>query len=215
MAGSAAKSHWERVYSERDPRRVSWYESTPKDSLRLVEAAGLDREAPILDLGGGTSTLAASLLEAGHTDVTVADISRSALDRAQAQAGTAAAGISWIEADVRDHDFGRLYALWHDRAVFHFMVDAMDRRAYVRTLRRSLRAGAQVIVATFGPAGPERCSGLPVARHDARTLEAELGACFEVLSSEPRTHTTPAGVEQEFVFTRLRFEEPGRAGRAS
>jgi len=151
---SDAPNHWQSVYLEKDPTEVSWYEPVPAASLGLIEEADLSRDRPLLDVGGGASKLAGELLKRGHTDVTVANISGSALSRAQAALGTRAEAVEWVEADVRSHDFARQYDLWHDRAVFHFMVMAEDQEAYLATLQRTLKPGGHVVTATFGPDGP-------------------------------------------------------------
>ena len=197
------RAHWEQVYAEKDPREVSWFEPTPERSLSLIEATGVGRDAAILDVGGGASSLGAQLLEAGYTDVTVADLAASALKHAQAQLGDEAARITWLEADIRDHDFGRLYDLWHDRAVFHFMVDPGDREGYLAVLRRTLRPGGHLLLATFGPEGPTQCSGLPVVRYGSGDLSRALDQGFELLSSSLQEHITPAGNPQQFHYARL------------
>src|SRR5918995_5202074 len=146
-----AQAHWERIYEEKAPDEVSWYESVPRASLELIEEARVARDAAILDVGGGASRLAGRLLDAGYTDITVADISGRALDRARAALGEDADRVAWVEADIRDHDFGRGFDLWHERAVLHFMVADADRSGYLEVLRRTLRPAGHVIVATFGP----------------------------------------------------------------
>lgn len=197
MAGE--RSHWEEVYASKNPAQVSWFEELPEVSLRLIEASGVPREAAIIDVGGGASRLAAALVERGYRDVSVADISAEAL----AAAGQLP-GVDRIVADVRDHDFGRSFDLWHDRAVFHFMVADEDQHAYLRTLERSLRPGGTLVVATFGPEGPERCSGLPVVRRSAEGLAARLGPDFEPVLSELHDHRTPSGNVQQFLYALFR-----------
>jgi SAM-dependent methyltransferase len=197
------RSHWEASYSKKTPEEVSWYEPRPQRSLELIQATGLGREARILDVGGGASSLAAQLLGMGYTDVTVADISPVALAHAGAKRGGDAARVAWIEADVRTHDFGRRYDLWHDRAVFHFMVSPADRADYLDVLRRTLRPGGHLIIATFGPQGPTQCSGLPVQRYSTDELVAVLGEDFALASSSLATHRTPSGASQQFLYARL------------
>jgi SAM-dependent methyltransferase len=201
--GVQAQAHWQRIYEENAPDEVSWYEAVPRASLELIEEAELTRNAAILDVGGGASMLAGQLLDAGYTDITVADISGGALDRARSALGEAADRVTWIEADVRDHDFGRSVDLWHDRAVFHFMVEDADRSGYLGTLRRALRPGGHLIVATFGPEGPTRCSGLPVSRYSEPAL-AGLLPDFELVSSRLALHHTPSGTPQQFLYAHLR-----------
>jgi ubiquinone/menaquinone biosynthesis C-methylase UbiE len=199
-AVSQARDHWQSVYSEKDPTEVSWYERAPTASLRLIEEAGLPRGRPLLDVGGGASKLAGALLSRGYSDVTVADISASALSKAQAQLGSSAKTIEWMEADVRSHDFARQYDLWHDRAVFHFMVGAEDQEAYLDTLQRTLKPGGHVVIATFGPDGPNRCSGLPVVRYGSAGVAERLGPGFQPISEVLHVHDTPAGSHQQFLY---------------
>lgn len=203
---SDEQAHWERVYAEKEPREVSWFEAVPTSSLAMIEAAGLPCEAPIVDVGGGASRLAEELLRRGHTDVTVVDISAEALGRAR-EGFADAERIEWVVGDVRRHDFGRRFALWHDRAVFHFMVTSGDRRAYLETLGRSVQPGGHVLLATFGREGPERCSGLPVTRYSPESLAAALGGIAELRSWRHEEHRTPAGEEQQFLYAH--FVAPG------
>ena len=199
-----AAEHWQRTYSERPTDRLSWTEDLPTTSLALIEEAALPAEAAILDMGGGTSRLAGELVRRGYSDVTVADISPTALERAKAELGEGADRVGWVVADARDHDFGRCFDLVHDRAVFHFMVDDRDREAYLRALNRSLKPGGHLILATFGPEGPTQCSGLPVRRYDAAALVDLLGPDYELRSSRQQDHRTPSGNLQQFVYAHLR-----------
>lgn len=187
-ASGDSASHWAGVYTRKDPEQVSWYEPEPTRWLALIESTRLPRDAAILDVGGGASSLAARLAANGYTDLTVADISAAALKHARAGAASAAARITWIEADIRSHEFARQVDLWHDRAVFHFMVTPEDRDAYLQVLHRTLRPSGHLILATFGPDGPEQCSGLPTARSDAPGLAAVLGADFTLSSSGLEEH---------------------------
>jgi SAM-dependent methyltransferase len=194
------KAHWDGVHAQRDPREVSWFEPAPEISLALIEQAGVARDAAIVDVGAGASGLASALLADGYTDLTVADISDAALQQAKAALGTHAEAVRWVRADVRSHDFGRCYELWHDRAVFHFMVSTADRDAYLETLRRTLAPGGHAIFATFGPAGPTCCSGLPTRRYDALELTRRLGPDFHPEASRLHEHTTPSGQRQQFLY---------------
>jgi SAM-dependent methyltransferase len=203
-------SHWERIYAQRDSDELSWHESSPRTSMELIEESGLPRTAAIVDVGGGgASRLAAELLRVGHTDITIADISPAALECAKAELGEPSAGIAWVEADVRSHDFSRSFDLWHDRAVFHFMVDPVDRNGYLRSLGKALRPGGHLILATFGPDGPDTCSGLPVQRYSAALLSEALGSDFELLSSRLEDHRTPSGRRQQFLYAHMRRRGPG------
>lgn len=197
---SSDKAHWQRKYEERPPDEVSWYERIPETSLALIAASGVGRDAAILDVGGGASHLSGALLRAGYTEITVADLSTAALDRARSDLGDDADRVAWVEADIRIHDFGRQFDLWHDRAAFHFMVETDDREGYLEVLRRTLRPGGHLILATFGPEGPTRCSGLPVHRYGEAELSDEFGATFDLVSSQEVKHQTPSGAGQQFIY---------------
>ncbi len=197
------RAHWERRYADHAPSELSWFEPVPQRSLTAINALGLTPDAAILDVGGGASTLAAELVAAGHTDVTVLDLAASALDHAQDQHGGQLPEIKWITADIRDHAFDRRFDLWHDRAVFHFMVSDADRASYVQTLERSLEPRGHVIIATFGPDGPTRCSGLPVHRYGADELVRALPADLELADAALAEHRTPSGNSQQFLHAHL------------
>jgi SAM-dependent methyltransferase len=197
-------THWRRTYGGRGPEELSWTEETPRLSLELIQEAALPLDAAIVDVGGGVSRLAAELLRAGHSDVTVADIAPEALQRAKADLGQAAGGVTWVEADIRVHDFDRRFDLWHDRALFHFMVGSADRDAYLAALHRALRPGGHLILATFGPDGPTQCSGLPVSRYDAESISQTLGTDFELVSSRLTEHRTPSGKAQQLLYAHLK-----------
>lgn len=190
-------AHWEEVYRTRNPAEVSWYQADPAVSLRLIEQTGVGRSAPILDVGGGASLLADRLVAAGYADVTVLDLSSVALAVVRDRVGPA---VRTITADVTRFEPSRQYALWHDRAVLHFLTDPEDRQAYVRTLTQALQPGGHAILATFALDGPARCSGLPVERYDAARMVALLGAGFQLRRAETEVHLTPAGAPQHFQY---------------
>jgi SAM-dependent methyltransferase len=202
--GVSERDHWNQVWSARGAGEMSWFEASPGSSLAMIEALGLEPDAPIVDVGGGASGLPGQLIAGGHTDVTVVDISGEAIARAREGFGESDR-VNWIVADVRDHDFGRRFALWHDRAAFHFMVSSEDREGYIATLRRSLEPGGDLILATFGPDGPDSCSGLPVQKYSAGALAEAIGAGAELVSSHTEDHRTPSGAPQQFVFAHLRM----------
>jgi SAM-dependent methyltransferase len=197
------RAHWEETYAKKEPDRVSWFQDRPVRSLDLIEAAELEPTAGIIDVGGGASNLAAELLRIGYSDVTVTDISAGALERAREALGPDGLNVHWLQADVRTYDFARTFDLWHDRAVFHFMVTPADREAYLAALRRALAPSGQLVILTFGPAGPTQCSGLPVQRYDIEALQATLGPEFRVLSSGLEAHVTPSGNRQQFLYSHL------------
>jgi SAM-dependent methyltransferase len=179
---------------------VSWYQRDPARSLEFIEAAGVSLADPILDVGGGASLLVDRLLERGFRDVTVLDVADGALERVRERLGEAAARVELLQADVTRFVPIRRYALWHDRAVFHFLVSPADRAAYLAALAAALRPRGHVVLATFALGGPQRCSGLDVVRYDAASLASELGAGFDLLRSEREEHVTPTGAVQPFQY---------------
>ncbi|MCS6786081.1 MAG: class I SAM-dependent methyltransferase [Thiobacillaceae bacterium] len=195
------KAHWETVYTRKAPTEVSWFQPHAERSLGLIRLARVTPAARIIDVGGGASTLVDDLLAAGYRDVTVLDVAAHALAAARERLGARAAEVRWIEADVLTVGLPRHgYDVWHDRAVFHFLTDPADRQRYVRQVLHAVRPGGIVIVATFAPDGPERCSGLPVVRYDPQGLHAEFGAPFELIMHEREAHHTPAGAVQQFIY---------------
>ena len=166
------KLHWEGVYDSKQFTDVSWYQQRPAKSLELIAEAGATENAPIIDIGGGASTLVDHLIAGGYRDVTVLDVSERALAQARTRLGESADRAHWIVSDVATFRPERLYRVWHDRAVLHFLVDAADRRRYVEALRSALAPGGHLVLATFGPDGPLKCSGLEVRRYSVFGLQA-------------------------------------------
>lgn len=196
------------MYDGRKTTEVSWYEPHPEKSLELVRAAGVHLADPIIDVGGGASLLVDELLAAGYSDLTVLDVSASVLGKLRGRLGSGASSVRLLHRDVTAFQPERQYALWHDRAVFHFLVQREDRENYVEALRQGVRPGGQVVMATFGPSGPQRCSGLPTVRYDARTLGAELGAGFGLVQSFLHAHRTPSSAQQQFLYCRFERRPP-------
>ena len=195
------KQHWEQVYGTRSTDSVSWYQPHAEHSLSLIRGTGVPKTASIIDVGGGASTLVDDLLRDGYGALTVLDLSAAALDAARQRTGSRASEVRWIEADILNVQLERhAYDVWHDRAVFHFLTSADDRRAYVATVLHAVKPGGHVIVATFAEDGPTQCSGLPVMRYSADALHAEFGAPFTLLRHEREEHHTPAGKVQKFVY---------------
>ncbi len=201
--GFDRKGHWEQIYRTRSDREVSWFQPDPRLSLELIAAAGISPEQPIIDVGGGASRLVDALLAAGYEDVSVLDVAGEALRSSQRRLGPLQAWVGWFEQDVTRFAPPRRFAIWHDRAVFHFLTDPADRLAYRRLLERAVLPGGQVIIAAFALDGPERCSGLEVVRYSPDTLAAELGRDFQLLEHRTESHTTPAGKIQKFSYCRF------------
>lgn len=194
--------HWNRLYRGKSAAELSWYESHPQRSLQSIQETGVPPDAPILDVGGGASLLVDDLLVLGYTDVTVLDLAPAALAQSRDRLGPAAERATWIATDVTTFRPPRRYAVWHDRAVLHFLLDAHEREQYVAVLQSALAPRGHVILATFAPGGPTRCSGLPVQRYSVEMLSALLGPGFELRGSVLEDHHTPVGVAQQFLHTR-------------
>ena len=198
-ASQARSRHWDAVYGRLGPAGVSWYQPVPAMSLELVADLGIPPDTAVVDVGGGASDLAGSLLGRGFSDVSVLDVSPAALDVARGRIGPRP-GVHWIEHDLLTWAPPRRYGLWHDRAVFHFLVDARDRDRYLRVLSAAVAPGGHVIVATFAADGPEQCSGLPVARYDPGALAELLAGMVEVVATRREEHVTPGGRIQPFTW---------------
>ena len=195
------RSHWENIYRTKLATQVSWYQVHAKRSLDLIQRVSPPADGAIIDVGGGASTLIDDLLDAGYHDLTVLDLSAAALAIARRRLGTRADTVRWVEADVLDASLPKTgYSVWHDRAAFHFLTAPADRARYVAQVRRAVRPGGFVLVATFADDGPTRCSGLEVARYTPEALHAEFGAPFQLMASEREEHVTPAGIRQAFIY---------------
>ena len=203
MTSTDTHQHWEGVYGRRAATEVSWYEADPSHSLAFIAATGAATSAPIVDIGGGASLLVDRLLDRGYTDVTVLDISSEALSVVRDRLGPRQKEVTLLPQDIRMFAPTRRYAIWHDRAVFHFLTEAADREHYRRALVRGTSPGSHVVMATFGPQGPERCSGLSTCRYGADALASALGNSFKLEDSLLTEHTTPAGGRQQFLYARF------------
>jgi len=204
MIDADRRTHWENVYQTRGETEVSWFEDSPVISLDLIRATVVRPDAAVIDIGGGASRLTDALLNAGFSSLTVLDLSEKALEVAKTRLGERAACVKWIAADVTVWQPPDTYDVWHDRATFHFLTDPSDRAAYADRVSQAVRPGGHVIIGTFAPDGPERCSGLPVIRHDAASLQAVLGPSFTLIESRGHAHRTPMGATQQFQFSRFR-----------
>jgi SAM-dependent methyltransferase len=194
------KDHWEKIYRDKKSSDVSWFQRDPARSLDWIRATTASKDAGIVDIGGGASLLVDRLLDLGYRKISVLDISAAALDVTRERLGTRAGQVRFIDADVTQCNVDLACDLWHDRAVFHFLTEAEDRKRYVELLKRSLRPGGHVILAAFATDGPEKCSGLLVRRYDAALVLGELGSDFRLLRDEAELHRTPADKEQRFRY---------------
>ncbi len=196
-----SKQHWEKVYTSKSADTVSWFQPHAESSLDFIHATGVGKDAAIIDVGGGASTLVDDLVSEGYADLTVLDLSAAALDAARKRLGGQESKVRWIEADIVEADLpASRYDVWHDRAVFHFLTSPEQREAYVQKVFQSVKPGGHVIVATFAEDGPEKCSGLPVMRYSPDGLHDEFGEAFTLLQHRKEAHQTPAGAVQQFVY---------------
>ncbi len=196
-------AHWDEAYDRLGPTGVSWFQRSPEVSRRSVERLDVSSAAPIIDVGGGESALVDTLLEGGAQDVSVLDMSAIALTGARRRLGEKADQVQWILGDVRRWEPERTYAVWHDRAMFHFMVSPLDIAAYLRAARAAVARDGHMVLGTFAADGPTRCSGLPVARYAPEDLAATIGDAFSLIASEREEHRTPGGTVQAFTWVTL------------
>lgn len=204
MANESRRSHWEGVYATKGEAEVSWFEETPIPSLELISEIGARPSSAIIDVGGGASRLVDNLLAMGFEDITVLDLSATALAAARARLGDKGNKVEWIVADVTQWRPSATYDVWHDRAAFHFLTEKSQQTAYVECLEAALRPGGHAIIGAFAVDGPEKCSGLPVARQSAESLGALLGPDFELVHSRRHEHVTPWRTVQRFQFNAFR-----------
>jgi len=199
------REHWEQVYSSKPSERLGWYNPRLQTSLEWIRALGLDRGAPVIDVGGGASTLVDDLLDQGYTAITVLDLAEPALDLIKARLGKRSTDVTWLCGDITELELpGNAFELWHDRAVFHFLTGPEDRERYRENLCRALRPGGHVIIGAFAPEAPPKCSGLPVQRYDLEARRETLGSEFELRHHKKELHVTPGGVEQMYLYCEFR-----------
>jgi ubiquinone/menaquinone biosynthesis C-methylase UbiE len=197
----ATKAHWEHIYKSRGIREVSWFQEHAAQSIELIKKTGVSLRAKIIDVGGGASTLVDDLIDKGYSEITVLDVSGTALRRSQDRLGQRASLVTWLELDITRAELdSNFYDVWHDRAVFHLLTSETDRAHYVRAVRRSVKTGGHIIVASFGLNGPEKCSGLNVVRYSAESMHREFGNDFELVDTTTEVHHTPFGTDQQFVY---------------
>jgi 2-polyprenyl-3-methyl-5-hydroxy-6-metoxy-1,4-benzoquinol methylase len=202
-----AKTHWEKVYTTKAPDAVSWYRAHLETSLALIERAVDAHSASIIDVGGGESTLVDDLLLRGYKKLTVLDVSPSAIEVTKKRLSSASEQVCWLVGDIVEIELEpHAYDLWHDRAVFHFLTTAERRLAYVGQVTRAVKPGGHVIISTFGPEGPTKCSGLEVMRYDAESLHGEFGGHFRLVESSEESHQTPFGTTQQFLYCYCRID---------
>ena len=206
MDSASRQAHWENVYTTKGENEVSWFQQDPAPSFELIIQAGATHGSAIIDIGGGASRLVDHLVEQGFEDVTVLDLSGAALEAARRRLASRANRVHWVVADATAWEPAKAYDIWHDRAAFHFLTEEKDRAAYIARLTRGVRPGGHAIIATFALDGPEKCSGLPVARYDSASLGQALGSKFHLVHARRHEHATPWGSQQMFQFSVFRRE---------
>jgi 2-polyprenyl-3-methyl-5-hydroxy-6-metoxy-1,4-benzoquinol methylase len=196
-----SKTHWETVYQTKAAHEVSWYRSHLDNSLALITQAAADLNAVVIDIGGGEATLVDDLIERGYQHLSILDISQAAIDTTKQRLGSVADRINWLVDDITTANLPpQQYDVWHDRAVFHFLTLPAQRAAYVRQVLHAVKPGGQIIMATFGVDGPEKCSGLEIVRYSSASLQAEFGDRFQLLETSTELHETPFQTTQQFVY---------------
>jgi hypothetical protein len=209
VPATARRQHWDRRYAAAGATGVSWYQPEPALSLALIDTLRVPKPAPIIDVGGGASLLVDELLSRGYLDLSVLDVSSTALEIARSRLG-GAAPVQWLREDILTWHPARRYPLWHDRAVFHFLTDAADQTRYLNVMRQALDLSGALVMATFAADGPESCSGLPVARYEAPDLERLLDG-FTLVASRREEHITPGGAVQPFTWIAARRVQSAQA----
>jgi ubiquinone/menaquinone biosynthesis C-methylase UbiE len=197
------QAHWDNVYGTKGENKVSWFQESPTISLDLIDASGVGPSASIVDIGGGASRLVDALLDRDFNSLSVLDVSDKALMAAKVRLGARASKVCWIVADVTKWELSGKFDVWHDRAAFHFLTEPQDRDAYAERVLRAVGSCGHVIIGTFALDGPERCSGLPIVRHDGASIGKMLGPSFEFIESRRHNHQTPIGGIQRFQFSRF------------
>ncbi len=195
------KEHWEKVYETKQPNEVSWTQEVPHTSIELIKNSKLDKEASIIDIGGGDSHLVDFLLEEGYTNISVLDISSKAIERAKKRLGDKSKLVNWIVSDILDFIPSQQYDCWHDRAAFHFLTQPKDIEYYKDLV--AVYAKKSLIVGTFSDHGPKKCSGLDVSQYNPESLYNVFGQCFSLEESKIEDHETPFNTLQNFVFCRM------------
>ncbi|MCX6179362.1 MAG: class I SAM-dependent methyltransferase [Chlorobiales bacterium] len=197
-----SQEHWESVYETKSPDSVSWFQEHALHSLQLIRQTGVPLSAPIIDVGGGASTLVDDLLTEGYSSLTVLDFSSAAIAAARHRLGSERSmKVQWLLANIMEVELAaHAYAVWHDRAVFHFLTAKDDRAKYVQAVMKAVKPGGYIIIATFAEDGPSQCSGLPAVRYRPDELQAEFGDSFALIQHDKESHTTPSGMIQPFLY---------------
>jgi len=195
-----AKKHWESIYHTKNFNEVSWYQENPKISVDLILSADVDKDANIIDVGGGDSKLVDKLLELGFKNIVVLDISLSSLEKAQQRLAEKAKNVKWINLDLMEFETEERFDIWHDRACFHFLTSKKDIDKYVESVKKYLKPNGYLIIGTFSLDGPEKCSGLEVRRYSKDSMGKLFSKGFRHIKSLEELHNTPFQTTQSFVY---------------
>lgn len=194
------KSHWENIYATKKFTEVSWYQEIPESSLKFLKEFNIEKNAAIIDVGGGDSYFVDHLLKRGYTDITVLDISEKAIERAKLRLGDSAKNVNWIVADASIFIPDRHYDFWHDRAAFHFLTEEKEINKYISTIQNHLKPEGLVVVATFSEDGPKKCSGIDIKQYSEKSLSDLLEKSFKKVRCFTENHKTPFETIQNFIF---------------
>lgn len=203
MTKQSDAEYWNNIYETKAENEVGWYQEQPSQSLNFIEAAQLPKDAKIIDIGGGHSFLVDHLLELGYQNLSVLDISKAALSKTKKRLGERAKNVNWIVSDITNFNTSEKFDLWHDRAAFHFLINAKDQKTYKNLVKNQLNSNAQLIIGTFSKSEPSRCSGLPVSQYDLKDLEAFFAPEFRMEDGTNFNHITPSGGKQHYSFARF------------
>lgn len=198
------KKYWDTIYQEKSTIELGWYQEVPNISLDLIKSTGIKKDAKIIDVGGGDTFLVDHLLELGYVNITVLDISESAIESAKSRLGLKGSGVNWVCSDIRNFNTKEKYDLWHDRACFHFLIDNADIQVYLSKVNRFIAEKGTLVLGTFSKTGPEKCSGLPVKQYDSKTITQIFTQDFHLEKNMEATHITPSLASQNYVFCRLK-----------
>ena len=201
MNSNSTKQHWEKIYQTKDTaREVSWYQDTPKTSIDFILSTGVDKNANIIDIGGGDSRLVDRFLELGFKNIFVLDISVEALQKAKTRLGKKGKSVIYIEADILEFGTESRFDIWHDRAAFHFLTKEEDIVRYVEIAGKFIKPNGYLIISTFSLNGPRKCSGLEVTQYSEDSIKKTFQKNFSHIRSFEEIHTTPFNTKQNFLF---------------
>jgi 2-polyprenyl-3-methyl-5-hydroxy-6-metoxy-1,4-benzoquinol methylase len=204
MENTGRHEHWENIYKSKDTSELSWYQSTPETSLDFFRQFNVPKSAKIIDIGGGDSLLVDHLLDLEYQDITILDISETALEKAKSRLGKRADKVKWIVADASKFKADEKYDFWHDRAAFHFLTEEADIKSYIENAQKNINPNGIMVIGTFSEAGPKKCSGIEIKQYSEGSMNNMLGKFFEKIKCVNVEHKTPSGSLQSFVFCSFR-----------